>query len=361
MIFQEAFKKARQGEQISLPNWDGCWYISQVDEKLYLKMPEKDPVLVNEDEDWVTLIEYTFRDDWEIYQAPDPIEIDETSPEWVATQGFHPEFKRVLRLGDQNPDVKRLQQLLKQAGYELKVDGVFGPQTYNTVIAFQQKSGLLVDGVVGEKTLGALLTGQVNERTLGQQNILWAARHLKVEPAAIMAVSEVESRGSGFFSNQRPAILYERHIMRRRLIHHGFNPNYYIEAYPSLVNRRAGGYIGGVREYDRLEKAMTFDAASAMESCSWGAYQIMGFHWKHLGYQSVNDFVDQMHEGEAEHLKAFVYFIEKDPVLHRSLASKDWLTFARRYNGPAAVEMNQYDSKMAKAYLGKPSEFKQLV
>ena len=75
----------------------------------------------------------------------------------------------------------------------------------------------------------------------------------------------------------------------------------------------------------------------------------MGFHWKLLGYASVQEFVNAMYHSEGAQLDAFVRFIKADAGLHRALRSKDWADFARRYNGPAYAK-NQYDVKLAEAY-----------
>ncbi|MGC4121194.1 MAG: peptidoglycan-binding domain-containing protein [Myxococcales bacterium] len=61
-----------------------------------------------------------------------------------------------LRRGMSGESVRALQQLLKDSGQSLAVDGAFGPQTDAAVRAFQRQNGLTVDGVVGPKTLGAL-------------------------------------------------------------------------------------------------------------------------------------------------------------------------------------------------------------
>jgi lysozyme len=54
-------------------------------------------------------------------------------------------------------DVKSLQSVLKKIGfYGGEVDGDFGPKTEKAVRDFQAKRGLVVDGVVGEKTYAAL-------------------------------------------------------------------------------------------------------------------------------------------------------------------------------------------------------------
>jgi hypothetical protein len=63
-----------------------------------------------------------------------------------------------LRLGSRGDDVTRLQEKLKAHGYAVPVDGVFSDSTDKAVRAFQQKSGLTVDGRVGPGTWHALDT-----------------------------------------------------------------------------------------------------------------------------------------------------------------------------------------------------------
>lgn len=62
----------------------------------------------------------------------------------------------VLRTGSKGPQVKELQTLLKEKGYSISTDGIYGPRTENAVRLFQQKSGLNVDGITGRRTLQAL-------------------------------------------------------------------------------------------------------------------------------------------------------------------------------------------------------------
>jgi hypothetical protein len=65
----------------------------------------------------------------------------------------------LLRIGSTGPDVARLQEALYLAGEDpgaAGADGIFGPDTRAAVIRFQQDRGLLVDGIVGPQTWGAL-------------------------------------------------------------------------------------------------------------------------------------------------------------------------------------------------------------
>ena len=57
---------------------------------------------------------------------------------------------------DLRGEVKELQARLRQAGYEVEVDGEFGPKTEDAVRKFQRESGLDGDGVVGPETWESL-------------------------------------------------------------------------------------------------------------------------------------------------------------------------------------------------------------
>lgn len=67
----------------------------------------------------------------------------------------------LLKVGSRGEEVRQIQQRLIAIGYDLGqfgADGVFGNKTDLAIRNFQQKSGLVVDGIVGEKTKSALLS-----------------------------------------------------------------------------------------------------------------------------------------------------------------------------------------------------------
>ena len=67
---------------------------------------------------------------------------------------------RILKNGMEGADVKELQTMLIQLGYDCGswgVDGEFGDSTQNAVEAFQTASSCAVDGEVGPETLAALM------------------------------------------------------------------------------------------------------------------------------------------------------------------------------------------------------------
>ncbi len=66
---------------------------------------------------------------------------------------------RFLRMGMTGDDVAEMQRRLIALGYDLGVsgaDGIFGPKTDTAVRAFQQRTGLVVDGLYGSQTRAAL-------------------------------------------------------------------------------------------------------------------------------------------------------------------------------------------------------------
>jgi peptidoglycan hydrolase-like protein with peptidoglycan-binding domain len=80
----------------------------------------------------------------------------------------------ILKQGSSGDRVELLQEYLNAIAETytdiptVEVLGVFGPQTYNSVVAFQKLFGLTVDGIVGEATWQALL--DVYESTLRREN-----------------------------------------------------------------------------------------------------------------------------------------------------------------------------------------------
>ena len=179
-----------------------------------------------------------------------------------------------------------------------------------------------------------------------------AARRLRCDESAIRAVSDVEARGDGFLWDEtaeewRIKILFERHVMYKRLkAKYGRSKAInYIRQFPDVVNSRSGGYIGGNAEHKRLAKARRIEKNIGLESASWGMFQIMGYHWQSLGYQSAVDFVLTLSKGEPEQLEAFCRFIEQDKRLLNAIRAKDWDLFARVYNGKD-YKKNNYHIKM---------------
>lgn len=254
----------------------------------------------------------------------------------------------ILRFGDTGREVADLQRRLIANGYRLEQTHIYDDVTLAVVKRLQARGRLVADGIYGPKT-DAYLRGAETGYLLKQHDLVAAAGKLGVDIASVMAVNEVESLGSGFIRAGMPRILFERHVFHRQLRSRKIDTAPLQQRYPGIVNPSRGGYAGGQSEYTRLAAAVDIHRESAYESASWGAFQIMGFHWKLLGFESAQEFVDYASVNEANQLDLFVRFILADSSLHKALQGKKWSTFARIYNGSAYAE-NLYDVKLARAY-----------
>jgi hypothetical protein len=179
-------------------------------------------------------------------------------------------------------------------------------------------------------------------KTLTEQDYINAAKDLGCEVAAIKAVAEVESRGSGFLPNGEPKILFERHRFYK------YTNGGYTKSHPDICNKTPGGYGKESEQHAKLQRAALLNRDAALMSCSWGKFQVMGDNWKSLGYSTLQQFVNKMYESEAGHLDAFVRYIKVNG-LQRHIKNKNWAEFAKGYNGPG-YKINHYDVKMAVAY-----------
>ena len=254
----------------------------------------------------------------------------------------------VLKPGDHGMTVGTLQQRLTAAGYIVSVTNVYDEATERAVMALQRANALVVDGIYGPKSFMALV-GSCQPKHLGAADLQAAADRLGLQLATVRAVNEVESRGQGFLADGRPAILFERHVFFDRLKKHHVDPAPIALQSPHICAETPGGYQGGASEYIRLELAKHVHIQAAYEAASWGAFQIMGYHWEMLGYPSVYDFVHSMQRDEAAQLDAFVRFVEHEPPMLAALKAKKWAAFAKLYNGPAYAR-NLYDARLAVAY-----------
>ena len=269
---------------------------------------------------------------------------------------------RTIRYKSRGKDVFLLEEILNKLGYELKfINEYFDLQTHHAVLDFQRKNALVVDGIVGQKTWSVLLKREqelfnLEDKYLSEEDLLAFSQEYDVELAAVKAVNEVESTGRGFLLDGRPKILFEGHKFWKELSKRGVNPTSHVNDYTKNVlfkNATRKYYKGGSLEYSRLDKAagMSDNPAfreAALSSASWGAFQIMGYHAKDLGYPSIEYFVSDMYEHEREHLKAFGRFLAENNLI-RHLKTKDWAKFAKGYNG-SGYAANQYDIRMANAY-----------
>ncbi len=162
------------------------------------------------------------------------------------------------------------------------------------------------------------------------------------------AVIDVESRGYGF-DKHGVIRLFEEHVfyrqlpkdMRQEAVSKGL-------AHPKWRKNYSNNY-------GRFLEAYEFHPEAALMSCSWGLGQVMGFNFRLVGYNTVQQMVRDFAESEGIQLEAMVEFI-KTSNLDDELRRHDWAGFARGYNGKG-YGRNKYDEKLRARYnwwRGKP-------
>lgn len=203
-------------------------------------------------------------------------------------------------------------------------------------------------------------------------DIRLAAEDLGCEPGLIYAIAKQESSKSSFVvvdGEIIPSILFERHWFKR-IAKDVSVEMAGVDIYGSPYKRARridGQYIevgtgavlsdrdvygpSGRAQYSRLIGAYELDQDAALQSCSWGKFQIMGFNYRSAGYESVKDFTMAMSLGDAEHIKAFLSFAKKNSTLLRGLREKNFDLIAEGHNGAGWRLINpDYSSNIERYY-----------
>lgn len=182
------------------------------------------------------------------------------------------------------------------------------------------------------------------------EEITKVAVEFGMEPAALLAVAEVESGGAVFAAidgRQEPLIRFEGHYFDRRLAGEARA----IARTAGLASPNAGAVANPALQAARwrmLERAAAIDRKAAHESTSWGLGQVMGAHWAWLGFADVGALVAEARSGAGGQARLMARFIDKSG-LAEALRRRDWDGFARGYNGPG-FRKNAYHTKLAAAY-----------
>jgi len=162
---------------------------------------------------------------------------------------------------------------------------------------------------------------------------------LGLDSALVLAVSRVESKGD------LHAFLFEPHVFSK-LTNHKYDLTRPDISYPKWDRNRYPK-----RKEDRAAqfgKAVFVEPLKAYEAASWGLFQIMGYHYKILGYGSALGMAEGLRNSVEENIRAFGAIV-KDMNLVETLKAKEWEKFARVYNGPG-YKLNNYHIKMQNEY-----------
>ncbi|MCD1644437.1 N-acetylmuramidase domain-containing protein [Aurantimonas coralicida] len=180
-----------------------------------------------------------------------------------------------------------------------------------------------------------------------------AQRHVSktsgIDAAVLVAVALVETNAVAFArvdDRREPLIRFEGHYFDRLLS----GPARQRARAAGLADPRAGRIRNPASQSARwklFDAAAAIDAAAAAASVSWGLCQVMGSHWKALGYRDAADLAAAARASAEGQFEIAARFLAAGRLADR-LVNGDVAGFARRYNGPA-YRRNRYDEKIAAA------------
>lgn len=210
---------------------------------------------------------------------------------------------------------------------------------------------------------------------------------LECEPEVLQAIARVESGGRSAFWRLNegggahvPAILYERHYFSR-LTRGAFDKEHPDISWPTGYRTRThlgqrdrkmhdgkvdedDVYAGYATSYLRLIRAYQLDKNAALQSCSWGKFQIMGSNYVMCGALNLEDFINKMCASDAGQIELLAGFVQNKPrawknqknkslgkevSLWDAVRTKNWRAIAFNYNGPE-YEAHAYHTKLEQAY-----------
>lgn len=99
-----------------------------------------------------------------------------------------------------------------------------------------------------------------------------------------------------------------------------------------------------------MAKAKEINEGYAIQSCSWGKFQVMGKYYNYL-YSSPQELEEAMNMCEIQHFAYFKVFL-KDVTgtnIIKAMKEKNWNKIAELYNGKDYA-INKYHIKMKEEY-----------
>jgi len=203
------------------------------------------------------------------------------------------------------------------------------------------KQGLVKKSCAGEGCL------------ISEENYNSTALRLGIEVEIMKAIAKQESKRNSFWKEGQATILFERHKMWEYLAESGktmVELNELMEKYPKIVNKHGGDYGAYSVQYEKLEIAKTINYTCALQSCSWGKFQVMGFNYK-VAFETPEEMEKGVNICEFQQFKFFIGYLENTIGLIQAMKDRDWRMIARKYNGNKWEVTNpDYASNIEKYY-----------
>ncbi|MCR5454250.1 MAG: N-acetylmuramidase domain-containing protein [Bacteroidales bacterium] len=207
--------------------------------------------------------------------------------------------------------------------------------------------------------------GKVAVRTWNNYGNIIAviANELGIEVEIALAVICVESGGNGFGSDGRMLIRFENHVFytyfgdkseeKQKIYdeHFSYNTKKRRDDHKYRAKKSdewKTSHTGQDAEWEAFEIARSIAETEAMYSISMGAPQVMGFNFKMIGYNSVQDMFAAFCKDIRYHIMALFDFCNANGTRIQYLRTRDFLSFAKAYNGLTAPEA--YEQRLQQYY-----------
>ena len=178
-----------------------------------------------------------------------------------------------------------------------------------------------------------------------KQEIINLCKEHPIDTAALLAIISVETPGQGFDSKTGKILIQFEPVWFRREAPYAPSGLWSV----NKVDVQS-------KEWLAFNDAFRKNPIAAMESTSIGLGQIMGFHYKRIGYKSVGDMWDDAKKGIKKQIEQIVKFIQTDGKLQSAIEHHNWTDVAEIYNGKGfreiAVKYHRvpYDKALEDAY-----------
>ncbi|MBC3413558.1 MULTISPECIES: N-acetylmuramidase family protein [Pseudomonas] len=188
--------------------------------------------------------------------------------------------------------------------------------------------------------------------TLTDADYQYAATQLGngISANLIKAFAQVESGGkSGFGPARLPMIAFEGHWFQR-YTKHKYDVTHPLLSYKYKKKAGPQWQINNKdqdKAWETMATAFALDQQAALQSASWGMFQVMGFNYANCGYKNVFEFVAALKLNASEQLKAFLNYCKKNPGFITAAKNKDYAGMASSYNGD---DYGNYDVLIKQAY-----------
>ncbi len=167
-----------------------------------------------------------------------------------------------------------------------------------------------------------------------------------IDKAVAVAVIAVESGGSGMGPDGRMIIRFENHLFWAYWGKNNaaaYNQYFVFNQTTTWQGHQYRTQPNGPwldvhqnqsSEWAAFNLASTLNATAAKESISMGLTQILGSNYRAIGYASPDAMFAAFAADEKFQLLGFFNFVKNDPRQINALRNRDYVGFARIYNGP---------------------------